>query len=262
MKPGLDKVMLEMNNTIIYRKELCNKEVEQVDSLESITSGVFYAIQCLLVIPTIYVNILVLRMLKRDKFSIAVELKINSCGNIAVSIMSMVNQGIIKFAFPACHHLGSWYCHMSAILMAIGMFREAIHSLTLSIYRYVFIIYRERIQTEKDRIRVSWLIFYIKWIAVITFALKVFIFNKDEFAMYFSSLCKGIIEKESGGVSNQTVLEFLEERSFYRVSQEDSTALITNFGNVNGNFTLAAQKVTQALSLFITIKTVIEFNKN
>ena len=240
-----------MNNTIIYRKELCNKEVEQVDSLDTITSGVFYAIQCLLVIPTIYINILVLRMLKRDKFSIAVELKINSCGNIAVSIMSMVNQGIIKFAFPACQHLGSWYCHMSAILMAIGMFREAIHSLTLSIYRYVFIIYRERIQTEKDRIRVSWLIFYIKWIAVITFALKVFIFNKDEFAMYFSSLCKGIIEKESGGVSNQTVLEFLEERSFYRVSQEDSTVLITNFGNVNGNFAIVLKSFCVIVDILI-----------
>ena len=227
-----------MNNTFIYRKELCNKEVEQLDHLDTTTSSVFYAIQCLLVVPTVYINILVLRMLKRDKLSIAVELKINSCGNIAVSIMSIVNQGIIKFAFPACHHLGSWYCHMSSILMAIGMFREAIHSLTLSIYRYVFIIYRERIQTEKNRVRISWLIFYIKWFAVIAFALKLVVFNKDEFVMYFSSLCKGIVEKNSEDLSNRTVFEYLEERSFYRVSKEDNTVLITNFGVVDGNFAI------------------------
>ena len=251
MKPGSEKAMLEMNNTIIYGKEFCNKEVEQLDRLDTIASGVFYAIQCLLVIPTIYVNILVLRMLKRDKFSIAVELKINSFGNIAVSIMSIFNQGIIKFAFPACHHLGSWYCHMSAILMAIGMFREAIHSLTLSIYRYVFIIYRERIQTEKDRIRASWLIFFIKWIAVITFALKLVVFNKDEFVMYFSSLCKGKIEKKSESVSNQTVLEFLEERSFFRVSQEDNSVLITNFGKVDGNFAIILKSFCVIVDILI-----------
>ena len=114
MKPWLETVMLEMNNSILYRKELCNIEVEQLDHLDTITSVIFYAIQCLLVASTIYVNILVLRMLKRDKLSIAVELKVNSFGNIAVSIMSIVNQGIIKFAFPACRHLGSWYCHMSS----------------------------------------------------------------------------------------------------------------------------------------------------
>ena len=209
-----------MNNTTTYRKDFCNKEAEQFEHLDTITSGVFYTVQCLLVIPTIYVNILVLRMLKRDKFSIAVELKVNSCLNIAVSITSIVNQGLIKFSFPACHHLGSWYCHMSSVFMAIGMFRETIHSLTLSIYRYVFIIYRERIQTERDRIRISWSIFCIKWFAVITFALKLFFFNKDEFVMYFSSLCKGMMEKKSGDSSNLTVFEFLEERSFYRVSQE------------------------------------------
>ena len=250
MKPGLEKVMLEMNNTIIYGKEFCNKEVEQLDRLDTIASGVFYAIQCLLVIPTIYVNILVLRMLKRDKFSIAVELKINSFGNIAVSIMSIFNQGIIKFAFPACHHLGSWYCHMSSMLMAIGMLREAIHSLTLSIYRYIFIIYRERIQTEKGRI--SWLILYVKWFAVITFALKVFVFNKDEFVMYFSSLCKGEMQKKSGDIPNLTVFEFLEQRFFYRVSKEDNTVLITNFGKVDGNFAIILKSfcVVGRVSLF------------
>ena len=79
MNPLFEKVMLKMNNTTIYRKDLCNKEVEQLEHLDTITSGVFYTIQCLLVIPTVYVNILVLRMLKRDKFSIAVELKVNSC---------------------------------------------------------------------------------------------------------------------------------------------------------------------------------------
>ena len=129
------------------------------------------------------------------------------------------------------------------------MFREAIHSLTLSIYRYVFIIYRERIQTEKGRI--SWLILYVKWFAVITFALKLVVFNKDEFVMYFSSLCKGKIEKKSESVSNQTVLEFLEERSFFRVSQEDNSVLITNFGNVGGNFAIILKSFCVIVDILI-----------
>ena len=216
----------------------CKLKDDSSEGLDIIVSSTYYAVQCLLIIPTIFVNMLVLRMLKRDQMHIAVELKVYSIGNIIVGIGSIINQGIIKFAFPACYHLGNWYCHLSTALMAIGMFRELVHSMTLSLYRYVFIIHNEKINTEKDRKRIGWLIFSIKWFTVIIFAIKVVIFNKDEFALYFASLCKGEVEMSSGDQSNMTAMEFLVERAFYRVPKEDNNAIVTNFGIIRGKLAI------------------------
>ena len=215
-----------------------NVNDESSEGLNTIVSSTFYVIQCLLIFPTIFVNMLVLRMLKRDQMHIAVELKVYSIGNIIIGIGSIINQGIIKFAFPACYHLGDWYCHLSTALMAIGMFRELVHSMTLSLYRYVFIIHNEKINTEQDRKKMGWFIFSIKWFTIIIFAVKVVIFNKDEFALYFASLCKGEVEMNSGSQSNMTTMEYLAERSFYRVPKEDNNAIITNFGIVRGKLAI------------------------
>ena len=249
--------MPKMNSSIANQYENYYQSEENFGSLDYITSVIFYVIQCFLIFPTMYINVLVLRMLKRDKLSIRVELLVNSYANIVVSIMSIVNQGIIKFAFPACHYLGSWYCHLSTILMVVGMFRESVHSLTLSIYRYIFIVYLRKIQIYK--VRVSWLIFSIKWFAVIIFALKVVVFNKDEFVMYFSRLCKGKIQLNSGDQpegENITLLEFLEERLFYRVTKQDSTILITNFGNVNGKLAITLKAFCVIVDIFILAATL------
>ena len=222
---------IQMNNTKERQHEYCLEGGEQLNIL---ASSVFYGIQCFLIVPTIFVNILVLRMLKRDQYSISLELKVNSVCNIVVSILSIVNQGLIKFAFPACQHLGSWYCHISTALMCVGMFRETIHSFSLSVYRYVFIVHGEKITSDKVKNLVSLWIFSAKWLSVCIFALKVVIFNEDEFVMYFTSLCRGNTEQQPRNSPNLTVFDWLTERSFYRVTNDEEKALVTNFGIVKG----------------------------
>ena len=85
--------------------------------LDLTTSIWFYVIQWLLILPTLYLNILVFRMAMRDAVALSLELKLYSLCNILSSIYILIFMGVIKFAFPASSTVGSWYCHISNIAL-------------------------------------------------------------------------------------------------------------------------------------------------
>ena len=104
-------------------------------------SIIFYAIQWLLLFPTLYVNSLVFLMARRESFSISLELMVVSVIYIIVAIYSVVYQGMIKFLFPVSHLIGDWFCETSNVFMSAVMFQQLLYTFTISVYRYVFIIY-------------------------------------------------------------------------------------------------------------------------
>jgi hypothetical protein len=229
-----------------------NKSSSEQSGLDMTTSIIFYVIQCLLLPPTLYVNILVLRMLKRENLSISLELRTASIYNIISSIIDLAHQGILKFGFPASVNIGPWYCYVSSVVMVIGMYREVIHSLSLTVFRYIFIIYQEKLTTDKNRKQVTWLIFIVKWFSILMFSTKFVIFNTDEFVLFWTSICDGSYLIPAIKQDNTTLFEEVTERIFYRLSKDDDQALITIFGNVHGELAIVL-KVFCVISDVLTI---------
>ena len=235
MKKMAEKFQPQMNPAMIGDID-CVLD-QQLDIKVSV---LFYSTLWVLILPTIYLNILVLQMLKREELSISLELKIFAITNIIASVYELVHHGILRFAFPASVKIGAWYCHIGSVLMAIEFFRNAIHSLSLSIYRYVFIVHMDKIKTDKQKQQLTWLIFAVKWTIIMTFTAKIVIFNVDEFSLFWTTfwttVCNGKVLTQRPNRESANVTQFLKslsERSFYRLTQEKS--LITIFGNIEGN---------------------------
>ena len=209
-------------------------ECAEDSQLNTTVSVIYYSILWVLIFPIFYMNILVLKMLKREKLSISLELKANAVCNILASILDLAHHGVLNFAFPASVTLGDWYCHVVSVLISLGQWRECIHSLTLSVYRYAFIVHAEKIAHEMQKQRLALTIFAVKWTLVTSFAAKLVIFNKDEFILIWTTACFGnTMTQQENPASLTQSMKGLSERFFYRLT--DKGELITVFGVVTGN---------------------------
>ena len=202
--------------------------------LDLTTSIWFYVIQWLLILPTLYLNILVFRMAMRDAVALSLELKVYSFCNILSSIYILVFMGVIKFSFPASSTVGSWYCHISNIALSLDMWRVTVFSTSVAVHRYIFIMYRETVKASNKREnRVIWAILIAKWLILLVFTAKFIIFNdKDQFAKVWITVCNGeMIGSSLPDNSTLTPSEYIAQNSFF-VLTEDKSALITLFGDI------------------------------
>ena len=217
-------------NTTTDSKSKCEGE----NQLDVTVSVIFYVLQWLLLFPILYVNILVLRMLKREHLTVSLELKVGSICNIIVSIASIAHHGILKFAYPASVCVGVWYCHVSSVFMTLDSFRHLLQSLILTLYRYVFIIHREKLTTKKQETYVIWAIFVVKWTVLMVFVAKYIIFNQGEFFGVWINICHGNLIKQPLGEVNTTTLGwFLEILEMGHCTTNDGV-LVTNYGTAEG----------------------------
>ena len=215
-----------MNLITIHDGNKTEDELNFEPGLNINVSIIFYVIQWLLFFPTIYVNILVIQMAKKEDLSISLELKVVSVIYIIASFGSIVYQGLIKFAFPVSILIGDWFCQISNVLMGAIMAQQLVFTFTICVYRYVFIIYRETCaETESMKKKVTWAIFMGKWIVLIIITAKYLIFDqKYAFVKFWTSVC-------NGDVSNNNINRITSNYIWF-VCAEDDGALITIFGRV------------------------------
>ena len=203
--------------------------------LDLTTSIWFYVIQWLLMLPTLYLNILVFRMAMRDAVALSLELKVYSLCNILSSIYILAFMGVIKFAFPASSTVGSWYCHISNIALSLDMWRATVFSTSVVVHRYIFIMYRETVKASNKREnRVIWGILIAKWLILLVFTAKFIIFNdKNLFAKVWITVCNGeMIGSPPTDNSTLTLSQYIAKNAFY-VLTEDKSALITSLGDIS-----------------------------
>ena len=193
-------------------------------------SIIFYVIQWVLFFPTLYVNILVFQMAKKEDLSISLELKGVSTIYIIASVGSVVYQGLIKFGFPVSILIGDWFCQTSNVLMAAVMFQQLVFTFTICVYRYIFIIYRETCTaTESIKKKVTWAIFLGKWIVLFVITAKFIIFDQRyAFVKFWTSVCNGDVSNDN---MNRTEIEYIKHYIWF-VRAEDDGAMITIFGRV------------------------------
>ena len=203
--------------------------------LDLTTSIWFYVIQWLLILPTLYLNILVFRMAMRDAVALSLELKVYSFFNILSSMYILIFMGVIKFAFPASSTVGSWYCHISNIALSLDMWRVTVFSTSVAVHRYIFIMYRETVKASNKREkRVIWTILIAKWLMLLVFTAKFIIFNdKDQFAKVWITVCNGeTIGSLPTNNSTLSMSQYMAKNLFF-VLTEDKSALITSFGDIS-----------------------------
>ena len=190
----------------------------------------FYVIQWFLLFPTVYVNTLVYRMAKKEDLLISLELKVVSVVYITASLCSIVYQAVIIFAFPASHLIGDWFCQTSNVLMSAVMVQQLILTFTISLHRYVFIIYSDTsTKTEKIKKRVTWTIFVVKSIVILLITAKFVIFNeKYAFVKFWTSVCNGDVLLLN---TNQTEIEYIQHHIAFTLLSDDGS-LITIFGHI------------------------------
>ena len=215
-----------MNNSNTTTEDELNFEPQ----LNLNVSIIFYVIQWFLFFPTVYVNILVFQMAKKEDLSISLELKVVSTIYITASVGSVVYQGLIKFAFPVSILMGDWFCQISNVLMSAIMFQQLVFTFTICVYRYIFIMYRETCAaTESIKKRVTWAIFVGKWILLFVITAKFIIFDqKYAFVKFWTSVCNGDVLTNN---IHRTEIEHIKYYIWF-VRAEDDGAMITIFGRV------------------------------
>ena len=233
-------------------------------------SIISYLVQWLLFFPTVYVNVLVIRMAKHESLSISLELTWISSTYVISSIFSLVYVGMIKFAFPVSFLIGDWFCQTANVFMSALMVQELIATFTISLYRYVFIMYREKYATsEKIQKRVTRVIFLSTRFAILVMSAKYIIFNhKYLYVKFWTSVCNGDVMKyTTEEIQNSTkieysknvIYEFIEKLSYG--GMEDNARLVTIFGNVeNPALVLPLQLfcVVIDVMIFLTLVNLIE----
>ena len=227
------------NQLFINRTRDTGIELAHEKQLDVIVSIISYILQWMLFFPSLYINVLVYRMAQREKNSLSLELTVESICNILSTIFQLSFMGLIKFAAPASAILGGGYCHVSNVIMSFEMFRFLSTTFTITVYRYIFIIHSEKINSsEKLKKYIKWTIFSTKWLLLLLFTAKFVIFNgEDLFVKVWYSVCNG---KELGSSFRDNTRDTLKE-SFY-ILTEDEKNLVTIFGPVQNSAVILSLK--------------------
>ena len=225
--------------------------------LNIIVSIIFYIIQWLLFFPTLYVNLLVIRMTNRESLSISLELRSISVIYIVSSICSLIYQGMITFLFPVSLLIGDWFCETSNVFMSAVMVHQLISTFSISIYRYVFIVYGDKYaRAPRIQRNATWTIFIGKIVVLFLLTAKYIIFDpKYVFVKFWTGVCNGdILKDDMNGLHNSTVIEYIERTNFY-VRSEENNSLITVFGNVENEVFGLVLRIICVIITSITILT-------
>ena len=220
---------MEQENKAVFNSTYTEIDDNPVNEfpLNSSTSIIFYSFRLLMFFATIYVNILVLRMSKREDLLIASELQMVSMIYIWAAFLSLIYHGIVEFAFPASIAIGDWFCSLSNVFMSAVMFQQMILTFTITLNRYVFTVYREKTtKTEKRQKQFIWAISVMKIIVIIILTAKFVIFDdENQYVKYWNSVCNGNMTVDKGQK------HILDEMQTYRHTK-DTHALISLFGNI------------------------------
>ena len=186
----------------------------------------FYVIQCISFLFTLYFNTLVHRMAQREKMVLSWEFKVDSICNIFSSIYYLIYMAIAKFSYPLSEIFGEWSCKVTDVIMSFDLFRTLTITFTIGVYRYIFIVHGEWIgESRKKRVRRA--IFLIKLFFLIIFTSKFVIFNRNNpFIELWNSWCSEGVLNTTPKSSNATIFTM----SHIYAETPDRKAMVTLFG--------------------------------
>ena len=180
-------------------------------------------------IIAIYVHLLVLQMLKREKFSFSNELRVYIIINIICIPFSVVfNSGIINFAYPAAEVIGIEYCHVTMTFLVWNFQRIIVHSLVMALFKYINTVHVESV-AKFGKNKVGMIISSIGWIfPALTTALHMTVKRQPDPVFWLNS-CYGYDEHSGNG--DQVEHNFWNRVKGYMCASDDY-GMNTHFGRV------------------------------
>ena len=211
-------------------------------------SILFYVILWLALLPVLYINILVFRMAKRETMILSWELKVDSICNILSTIHHLFVIGIFKFAIPASVNLSEWYCIVSEIIASFDIFRHLTMTLSIGVYRYIFIMHGALMSAKRKK-RIKRTLFATKALLLVLFTSKFVIFSGK--GKFWSSVCN---KGEPGLTANhEFYLGWFPAEMFY-TEPPGQHAIITIFGLVeHGALAVSLQVFCIIVDLLILV---------
>ena len=191
----------------------------------------FYVIQCISFLFSVYVNTLVHRMAQREKMVLSWEFKVDSICNIFSSFYYVIYMAIAKFSYPMSESFGQWSCKVSDVIMSFDLFRTLTITFTIGVYRYIFIVHGDWINIGESRKKlVRRAIFVIRLFFLVLFTSKFVIFNRNNpFIELWNHWCDEGVLYTLPNSSNETTFMVSTEKHFYSETP-DRKAMVTLFG--------------------------------
>ena len=187
-------------------------------------------LQVPMVAMSIYVHLLVLKMLKREKFSFGGELRIYCILNIlSMPVLAILLNGLTIFMYPAADMIGVQFCYITETLTVVNMFNVIVHSLIMALYKYVHTAHSElvrRVGATRVRIAIS----SIGWTYILIATVVHMVNEKPVDPMFWSNWCYG--RDNIGGFEHQVENTFWNRAKVY-LCMSDNYGVKTRFGTAS-----------------------------
>ena len=177
----------------------------------------------------IYVNVLVLKMLKRERFSFGGYLRTYISWNIVLLIPFIVTNSIIVFMYPAAEEIGIEFCHVSMAFLYVNLHRFSVHSLVMSLFKYVHTVHSRFVANVGEK-KLSILIQSMAWIYILMATTVHMVPQKGIDIFFWVNLCYG--HDDTKGYGYQTENSFWNRAMSYTCLTDDY-GLNTRFGTVS-----------------------------
>ena len=138
----------------------------------------------------IYVNVLVLKMLRREMFAFGDYLRTYTILNILLLVPAIVTQGIITLMYPAAEVIGIEFCHVSMTFSIGNDHRVLVHSLVMALFKYVHTVHSGFVANVGHK-KINILIQSIAWIYILIQTTNHMVPQKGIDPIFWVNLCYG-----------------------------------------------------------------------
>ena len=224
------------------------EELKKCKTLLGIEAAIpLLVLNSIVAIIAIYVHVLVLQMLKREKFSFSNELRVYIIINIICIPFSVVfNSGIINFAYPAAEVIGIEYCHVTMTFLVWNFQRIIVHSLVMALFKYMNTVHVESVERfGKNKVRM--IISSISWIFPALTTASHMTVKKQPDPIFWLNSCYGYDEHR--GNDDQVEHNFWNRVKGYMCASDDY-GMNTRFGRVTSE-TATILQILCFISLFV-----------
>ena len=138
----------------------------------------------------IYVNVLVLKMLKRERFSFGDYLSTYLILNILMLVPGDVAGGIIVLLYPAAEVIGIEFCHVSMTFLIVNHHRVLVHSLVMALFKYVHTVHSRFVANVGEK-KINILIQSVAWIYILIQTTNHMVPQNGIHPVFWINLCYG-----------------------------------------------------------------------
>ena len=201
----------------------------------------------------VYLQIKVISVVKRDQ-TIAWEI------NLAHSVLMVVIFSAVLILKTMSYYqitfydvFGKWHCYLLLSVMIFGFLEMLFHSLYISLYKYIFIVYREAVNRtgeQKTKRLLLWAYFTLLTSWTLSYLVRP---NFDAFEHVI-----GCRDPYSPGTNNLTSIQRKTESSARLFSCDIDDLDNTNMGNVVVNILTKVACTSQAVITYAVASNVME----